>query len=331
MCGLTIPVDAEGRVGTIRGDRDDPWSRGFLCPKGSALGKLHEDPDRLRAPLVREGDTFREVSWEEAFARCDELIHGVRDRHGPGAMGLYIGNPVAHNFSLSRYVGALIGVNPRWYSAGTIDTWPRNVVSLLLYGNAWRIPVPDVERTDLFLCMGANPQASNGSLFSCTDILGEIDRIRERGGRTIVVDPRRTGTADKADQWIPIRPGTDAAFLLAVLHVLFDEGLVDLGAVSDLVDGNRRPPGDLPGLESRSGRGADRRPDIDDKEAGPRPGGGPLRRRLRAHRPLQPGVRDARHLAHRHRGHLHREPRPGRRRHVPHSPPDRPEPPLEHP
>jgi anaerobic selenocysteine-containing dehydrogenase len=237
MCGLTIPVSADGRVGTIRGDRDDPWSRGFLCPKGSALGKLHEDPDRLRAPLVRDGDAFREVSWEEAFARCEELISGVRDRHGPGAMGLYIGNPVAHNFSLSRYVGALIGVNPRWYSAGTIDTWPRNVVSLLLYGNAWRIPVPDVERTDLFLCMGANPQASNGSLFSCTDILGEIDRIRERGGRTIVVDPRRTGTADRADQWIPIRPGTDAAFLLAVVHVLFDEGRVDLGAVSELVDG----------------------------------------------------------------------------------------------
>lgn len=182
--------------------------------------------------MVRDGEGLREASWSEAFTRCEELIRGVRETHGAEAMGVYVGNPTAHNLSLSRYVGALIGISSRWYSPGTIDTWPRNVASLLMYGNAWRIPVPDVERTDLFLCMGANPQASNGSLFSCTDILGEIDRIRERGGRTIVVDPRRTGTADRADQWIPIRPGADAAFLLGVLHVLFAEDLVDLGSLA---------------------------------------------------------------------------------------------------
>ncbi|MCD9623965.1 molybdopterin oxidoreductase family protein [Rhabdothermincola salaria] len=237
MCGLTVPVTAEGTIGTIRGDRDDPWSKGFICPKGSALGRLHEDPDRVRTPLIRDGDSFREATWDEAFRRCEELIGGVLERHGTEATASYIGNPVAHNFSYSRYGSALINATGRWYSPGTIDTWPRNVASLHLYGNAWLIPVPDIERTDLFVVFGANPQASNGSLFSCPDIMGEIERIRSRGGRTIVVDPRRTGTAAKADQWIPIRPGGDAALLLAVLHVLVDEDRVDAGAVAHLVDG----------------------------------------------------------------------------------------------
>ncbi|CAN5596686.1 molybdopterin-dependent oxidoreductase [soil metagenome] len=237
MCGLTIPVRADGSIGTIRGDRDDPWSKGYLCPKGTALGRLHEDPDRLRTPLIRDGDTFREASWDEALARCEELLLGVVERHGVAATATYVGNPVAHNFSYSRYITALVTTSGRWYSAGTIDTWPKNVACVLMYGNAWLIPIPDIERTDLFVVLGANPQASNGSLFSFPGVMGEIERIRERGGRTIVIDPRRTGTADKADAWIPVRPGSDAALLLAVLHVLFAEDRVDLGAVSDLVDG----------------------------------------------------------------------------------------------
>ena len=237
MCGLTIPVKPDGSIGTIRGDRDDPWSKGYLCPKGSALGRLHDDPDRLRTPLIRDGDGFREASWDEALARCEELLLGVVERHGVASTATYVGNPVAHNFSYSRYIGALISTTGRWYSAGTIDTWPKNVACVLMFGNAWLIPIPDIERTDLFVVLGANPQASNGSLFSFPGVMDEIERIRDRGGRTIVIDPRRTGTADKADQWIPIRPGTDAALLLAVLHVLFTEDRVDLGAVSELVDG----------------------------------------------------------------------------------------------
>jgi anaerobic selenocysteine-containing dehydrogenase len=237
MCGVTIPVDAAGRIGTIRGDRDDPWSKGFICPKGASLGKLHADPDRLRAPLVRSGDTFREVSWPEAYARCEELIHGVLERHGIDGFATYVGNQITHNFSLARYSGAVIASVPRMYSAGTIDTWPRNVASVFMYGNAWFMPVPDLERTDYFLCLGANPQASNGSLFVCPDIVGKFDEIRGRGGKVVVVDPRRTGTAARADEWLPIRPGTDAAFLLAILQVLFAENRVTLGMVSDLVDG----------------------------------------------------------------------------------------------
>lgn len=237
MCGLTIPVDTKGVIGTIRGDRDDPWSRGYLCPKGSVVGRLHEDPDRLRSPLIRHGSTWQEASWPEAYARCEELIAGVLDRHGMRAFTMFVGNPTMHSVSLCRYVGVLSTMFHHIYSTGTVDAWPKNLSSVLMFGNEYTFPVPDVQRTDYFLCMGANPHASNGSLVSLPDFIGEIDRLRQRGGKAVVIDPRRTGTADHADEWIPIQPGTDAAWLLAVLHVLFEEDLVDLGAVADIVDG----------------------------------------------------------------------------------------------
>jgi anaerobic selenocysteine-containing dehydrogenase len=238
MCGLEVHVEDE-RVALIRPDRDDVWSRGFICPKGTTLGHLHHDPDRVRTPLVREGDQWHEVGWEEAFSRCEELLHGVVERHGKDAVTCYIGNPTAHNFSLARYVGLFITLAqlPTIYSAGTVDQWPKNVSCMLMYGGMWWIPSPDIRRTHYWLVMGGNPQASQGSLLACPDVLGEIDAIRARGGKVVVVDPRRTGTADKADEWVPIVPGTDAAFLLAICQVLFADGLVDLGDVADLVAG----------------------------------------------------------------------------------------------
>jgi anaerobic selenocysteine-containing dehydrogenase len=238
MCGLELKID-DGHVTRIRPDRDDVWSKGFICPKGTTLGHLHDDPDRLRVPMAREGTSWREVTWDEAFARCDELIRGVMDRHGSEAITAYIGNPTAHNFSLGRYVGLFVGLAafPMIYSAGTVDQWPKNVACALMYGNMWQIPAPDVQRTDFFVVLGANPQASQGSLLACPDLLGEIEKIRARGGRTIVIDPRRTGTADRADEWIPIVPGTDAALLLAIANVLFADGLVRLGDLEPHVDG----------------------------------------------------------------------------------------------
>jgi anaerobic selenocysteine-containing dehydrogenase len=237
MCGLDVHVD-DGRVTLIRPNRDDVWSQGFICPKGTALGHLHHDPDRLREPMVREGDRWREVSWDEALATCKRLLDDVIARHGKDAVTTYIGNPTAHNFSLSRYVPAYIAIAElsQIYSAGTVDQWPKNVTSLLMYGGMWTFGIPDVARTNYFLVMGANPHASQGSLLAHPDLLGEIDRIRERGGKTVVVDPRRTGTAERADEWIPITPGTDAAFLLAIVHTLLVEQRIDLGAVHDLVD-----------------------------------------------------------------------------------------------
>jgi anaerobic selenocysteine-containing dehydrogenase len=239
MCGLEVHV-REQQVELIRADQRDVWSRGHLCPKGTTLGHLHHDPDRLRSPMLRQPDgSFREATWEEAFDRCTELLLPVIAEHGIASVTAYVGNPLAHAFSLSRYIGVLIGMSgiPMIYSPGTVDQWPKNVSAHLMYGGMWSIPVPDVRRTDLLVIMGANPHASQGSLLACPDLMGEIAAIEDRGGTVIVIDPRRTGTADRASEWLPISPGTDAAFLLAVANVLFADDLVDLGTVGGLVDG----------------------------------------------------------------------------------------------
>jgi anaerobic selenocysteine-containing dehydrogenase len=238
MCGLEIETEGD-QVVRVRGDRHDVWSKGFLCPKGASLGQLHHDPDRLRAPMVRDGETWREVSWDEAFARCEELLAPVVAQHGPEAVTAYLGNPNVHNYSLSRYSGAVPGLGRMkvTWSAGTVDQWPKNLVCAQLFGGAWSIPIPDVAHTDLLVIMGANPQASNGSLLSYPDLIGELDRLRDRGGRSVVIDPRRTGTAERADEWLPVVPGTDAALLLAVVATLDAEDLVDLGAMAGRVRG----------------------------------------------------------------------------------------------
>ncbi|MCK0176029.1 MULTISPECIES: molybdopterin-dependent oxidoreductase [Mycobacteriaceae] len=237
MCGLDIEV-RDGRVAGIRGNRDDVWSHGHLCPKGATLGAVHEDPDRIRQPMVKVDGQWYEVSWDVALRRCTELIAPVIERYGIGAVTAYVGNPLAHGFSLARYSGVLLGMSgmPITYSPGTVDQWPKNLSSHLMYGGWWTFPVPDIERTDLFVVMGANPAASQGSLLAAPDVMGIIDRIRQRG-RVIVVDPVRTATAARADEWLAITPGTDAAFLLAIVHTLFAEDLVSLGAVADHLDG----------------------------------------------------------------------------------------------
>ena len=238
MCGLHVHVEGD-RVTKIRANPDDVWSRGYICPKGTVLGDLHHDPDRLRAPVIREAGGFREVSWQEAFAEVERRLQPILASSGIDAVTTYIGNPTAHNFSLSRYVPAFVPMSgiPRLYSAGTIDQWPKNVAVALLYGGMWTIPTPDIDRTDYLLVMGANPHASQGSLLAAADVLGRIDAIRARGGKVVVIDPRRTGTAERADEWVAIRPGTDAALLLAITHVLFAEGRVDLAQLGDRVNG----------------------------------------------------------------------------------------------
>jgi anaerobic selenocysteine-containing dehydrogenase len=238
MCGLAVHTDGD-RVTAVRPDPDDVWSRGYVCPKGTTLGALHHDPDRIRVPMVREGNRWRDVGWDEALARCEDLLGGVLATHGKQAVTAYIGNPTAHSIHLSRYVGLFMGLAqlPTLYSAGTVDQWPKNVACMLMYGGMWWIPTPDVRRTHYWVIMGGNPEASQGSLLACPDLLGEIDAIRGRGGKTVVVDPRRTGTAAKADEWIPIQPGTDAALLLALCHVLFADGLVRLGDLAGRVNG----------------------------------------------------------------------------------------------
>lgn len=236
-CGLEITLE-EGKVKVIRGDRDDPFSRGYLCPKGTTLGRLHDDPDRLRRPLVKRGGRHVEVGWEEAFGEVERRLAPLlaEDRD---AVAVYLGNPNVHNvhaaFAIRPFVKALGTHNV--YSASTVDQMPKHVSAGFMFGHPLSIPLPDVDRTNHLLILGANPVASNGSLATAPDWPGRLDALRARGGTLVVVDPRRTETADRADRWVPIRPGSDPALLLAMIQVLFEEGLVDLGDAAPYVAG----------------------------------------------------------------------------------------------
>jgi anaerobic selenocysteine-containing dehydrogenase len=230
-CGLELTV-RQGAVTRIRGDRDDVFSHGFLCPKGSTLRHLHDDPDRLRRPLVKRNGVHVEVDWPEAWAAVEAGLMGVIERHGRESVAMYLGNPSAHNLSAMLYNRPLIqaiGTKHR-YSASTVDQMPRQVAAAYVFGGAVTVPVPDLDRTDHLVILGANPYASNGSLCTAPDFPGRIEAMRARGGTLVVVDPRRSRTAEEADRWLAIRPGTDALFLAAIVQVLDADGLVDVGA-----------------------------------------------------------------------------------------------------
>ena len=238
-CGLEITTDDDGAITRIRGDRDDVFSKGFICPKGSTLKQLHGDPDRVRTPLVKRDGEFVEASWAEAFdAVADGLgriwADGERD-----AVALYLGNPNAHTLAGTLFGGQLVKAfgSKNLYSASTVDQMPKHVSSGYLFGNAGAIPVPDLDRTDYLLMLGANPFESNGSLCTAPDFPGRMAAIRERGGRIVVVDPRRTKSADAADEHIAIRPGSDALWLAALINEIRIAGLVDVGAAADDIDG----------------------------------------------------------------------------------------------
>ena len=215
-CGLEITLEPDGRGGEqvrrIRGDRDDVFSRGFICPKGSTLKHLHEDPDRLRTPLVKRDGVHVEASWDEAWAAIEAGMNGVIDRHGRESLAVYVGNPGAHSLSSALYSRMLLtGLGTRnRFSASTVDQMPRHVAAGHVFGTPVTVPVPDLDRTDHLLVLGANPYASNGSMCTAPDFPGRIERIRERGGKVVVVDPRRSRTAEEADEWIAIRPGSGA-------------------------------------------------------------------------------------------------------------------------
>jgi anaerobic selenocysteine-containing dehydrogenase len=237
-CGLEITMHGD-RVGRIRGDRDDVFSHGFICPKGSTLKHLHEDPDRLRAPLVRRGETHVEVTWDEAFAEVERLLAPVLEQHGRDACAIYLGNPSAHNHAPTLYGRPLImalGTN-NIFSASTVDQMPKHVSAGLMFGDGLTIPIPDLDRTDYLLMLGANPWESNGSLCTAPDFPGRLEAIQARGGRFVVVDPRLTKTAEHADEHLPIRPGSDAHWLCALLNVLFADDLVDAGDSADHLTG----------------------------------------------------------------------------------------------
>ncbi|ANI42319.1 molybdopterin-dependent oxidoreductase [Mycolicibacterium vaccae] len=237
-CGLTLTVE-DGRVVAARGDRDDVFSAGFICPKGASFGELDNDPDRLSAPLVRRDGVLTEATWEEAFAAVAEGLGAVVREHGGTSVGVYLGNPNAHTVAGALYPPLIIRAlgTRQVCSASTLDQMPKHVSLGLMFGSPVAFTVPDLDRTDYLVVIGANPLVSNGSLATAADFPGKLRALRRRGGRLVVVDPARTRTAELADRHLAPRPGTDAALLLAVAHVLFDEDLVDLGTAADHIAG----------------------------------------------------------------------------------------------
>src|SRR4051794_19532425 len=240
-CGLALEVDAAAHTVTrVRGDADDVFSHGFLCPKGVAIKELHDDPDRVRTPLLRQADgSFAPATWDEAFAVIAERLPAVVAAGGKDAVGAYVGNPAAHSLAFLLYGKVLLKAlgTRNIFSASTVDQYPKQAASAMMFGTGTTIAIPDLDRTDFLLCLGANPLASNGSLMTAPDARGRLRAIRGRGGRIVVVDPRRTRTAQEADEHLPIRPGTDALLLMALLHVVFAESLDSLGAAEGMVDG----------------------------------------------------------------------------------------------
>ncbi|WP_188187803.1 molybdopterin-dependent oxidoreductase [Nonomuraea sp. SYSU D8015] len=225
MCGLRITL-AGDRITDIRGDEEDPFARGHICPKAIALRDVHDDPDRLRRPVRRTGSGWQETSWDEALHLVATGLAQTRARHGADAVAVYLGNPVVHSLGALTHVTPLmrmLGTRNR-FSAGSVDQLPSQFVSYLLYGDQWLIPVPDIDRTSYFLVFGANPVVSNGSLMSAPGIAGRIRRLRERGGRMVLFDPRRTESAGLADEHHFIRPGTDVVLIMAMVRLILDEG-----------------------------------------------------------------------------------------------------------
>jgi anaerobic selenocysteine-containing dehydrogenase len=238
MCGIAIDVEGP-RILAIRGDKEDPFSQGHICPKAVALKDVHEDPDRLRRPLRRTGAVWQEVGWDEALSLAAEGLAAVQRVHGRSAVAVYQGNPVVHNYG-SLLFGQLLlkslGTRSR-FSATSVDQLPHMLASYLMFGHQLLLPVPDLDRTDFLLILGANPVASNGSLMTAPGVEKRLGAIRARGGHIVVVDPRRSETAALADRHLPIRPGTDAFLLLALLHVIFKEERIRGGRLLPLADG----------------------------------------------------------------------------------------------
>jgi len=226
---LSVSVE-DDRVTTVRGDDADVFSRGYICPKGASLGALHHDPDRLRRPMVRRDGELVEVGWDEAFAEIDRRLPALIAEHGRDAVGVYAGNPSVHNTSTSLYGPVFYkALNTRnFYTASTVDQLPKHFSAGHMFGHALTIPVPDLDRVDHLLMLGANPLVSNGSLMTAPDVRGRLRKLRERGGKLVVVDPKRSRTAELADEHHAIRPGTDALLLFALVRTLFAESLVDL-------------------------------------------------------------------------------------------------------
>jgi len=238
-CGLRVEVDREARkILSVRGDEDDPRSRGYVCPKATAVKGLYEDPDRLTKPIQKTPTGWEEISFEQAYALVGERLGAVREAHGNHALATYIGNPIGHCASgllaVPMYLEAM--QSERLFSAATMDQQPKNLTSSLMFGDMWAIGIPDIQRTEYMLSLGGNQLVSQGSLMSAPNAKQEIADLQARGGRLVVLDPRRTETAEAADEHHFIVPGSDSFFLFALVNVFFAEGLTHLRHLAPFTD-----------------------------------------------------------------------------------------------
>jgi anaerobic selenocysteine-containing dehydrogenase len=236
-CGIDVEVDGE-RVLRITGDREDPISRGYICPKAAALADLYTDPDRLRQPVRRVGSSWEPLEWDEALDLAADGLRRVQERHGRDAVATYIGNPAAHTMSVLSVLPLRHVLGSRNnYSATSADQLPQHLTSAEMFGNLAMFPIPDLDRTDYMLVLGANPSVSNGSIMTAPGARHRLREVITRGGKVVVVDPRRTETAELASEHVQVRPGGDAFLLLAILGELFASGLASLGRLDEFSDG----------------------------------------------------------------------------------------------
>lgn len=238
ICGVKIEV-SDGQVMSIKGDEQDPFSRGHICPKAVALKDLQEDPDRLRKPVIKRQGKWVEIEWDEAISEACKGLLAVQERHGANAVGVYQGNPNVHNWGLMTHGANFLGLlkTRNRFSATSVDQLPAQLMAYWMYGHQLLIPIPDIDHTDYFLMLGANPLASNGSLMTVPDVAHRIKALQARGGQLVVIDPRRTETAEVADVHHAILPGGDAAFLFAMIHTIVSEGLMRSSHLTEHVHG----------------------------------------------------------------------------------------------
>jgi len=238
ICGIEITVQADQRL-DIRGDKADPFSRGYICPKAVALQDVHYDKDRLKHPVRRNSDGWKRIGWDEAFEEVTQNLKHIQAKYGRNAVATYLGNPNVHNYGSMLFApGFIRSLHTRnRFSATSVDQLAHHFAAYFMFGHQLLLPIPDLDRTNFFLILGANPAVSNGSLMTAPDLAERLRETRRRGGKVILIDPRRNETAGLADQHLFIRPGTDVLLLLALLHVVFEEGLTRLGPLAAFAKG----------------------------------------------------------------------------------------------
>jgi len=238
MCGLEVQ-HTNGNIISIKGDQDDPFSKGHICPKALALKDLYEDKDRLKKPLQRTDSGWQEISWDEAFDLVATNLKSIQKKYGTNAVGIYRGNPNVHNLGLMLYGSPFIKSlqTQQRYSATSVDQLPHHIASLFMFGHQMMIPIPDIDYTDFMLIIGGNPAVSNGSMMTAPNFSGRLKALQKRGGKFVVIDPRYTETAKIADEHVFIKPGTDAFLLFSLIHVIFDEQLDNLGTLTSHTNG----------------------------------------------------------------------------------------------